>query len=304
MVLDARVPTLAEYIQSQSASHLNGPDGTPLYAHPVDEWILRSLNSAPVRHMLDKAIDTIISIEFGQYLANGIFIDQKTFPELYELLNECAQTLGIPLPHTLAHDSFVLFQAFTAGTDEYSFISISAGLTKFFSPQEAKFVIGHECGHIAAKHLVYHTLVWVLANTTSRYLGPLGRLISSTAGFPLRAWARRSEITCDRAGHLCCGDLKTSERALLRLVAGFADVDQIDVDDYLEKYREMQEYHSVSSWQQAFFTHPAIPKRIEALRLFDRSELYYDLTGKPRPEGETLLPQQELNRLVEQMVKP
>jgi Zn-dependent protease with chaperone function len=301
--IDRRFLTFQEYIDRQ-ARGLFADDGTPLYAHPVDEWILRSLKAIPVKTVLDKALDTVISMELGQYLASGISIDQKSFPDLYEVLSHCAATLGIPTPHALAHNRDASFNAFTAGTDEYSFISITSGLCQYFSRDEASFVIGHECGHIASQHLVYHTLVWVLTNTASRYLGPLGAVLSRTAGIPLLAWARRSEITADRAGLLCCGDLTVAERAFLRLVAGLADIDKVDVEDYLQKFKEIEAYHSISGWKQLFTTHPMIPRRIEALRLFARSELYYSLTDKPRPENVPLLSREELDRRVNQIVKP
>jgi predicted Zn-dependent protease len=147
-------------------------------------------------------------------------------------------------------------------------------------------------------------LVHILTDLTARYLGPLGRILRQTAGYPLMAWSRRAEITADRAGLLCCGDIKVGERALLRLVAGFADVEKVDVDDYLQKYKEMQEFHSASKWWEVFYTHPMIPKRIEALRLFARSELYYELSGKAYLVDEDLLSRSELDRRVNQIVKP
>ncbi len=302
--LDQRFLGFQEYINRQVRSGMSGDDSTPLYAHPVDEWILRTLNAAPIKAVLDKSLDTIISVELGQYLATGIFIDQKSFPDLFDVLSHCAETLGIPIPHAVANDSPYLFNAFTAGTDEYSFINITSGLCKYFSQEEACFVIGHECGHIASKHMVYHTLVWVMTHTASRYLGPLGRILSQTAGIPLLAWERRSEITADRAGLLCCGGIAVAERALLRLVAGHADVEQVDIEDYLRRYKEMEEFHSASTWQQVFTTHPLIPKRIEALRLFAQSELCYDLSGKTRPDNAALLSRAELDRRVNQIVKP
>jgi Zn-dependent protease with chaperone function len=302
--LDQRFLSFQEYIDRQVRGGLFDEDGTPRYAHPVDEWILRSLNAMPVRTVLDKSLDTIISIEMGQYLASGIVIDQRSFSDLFEVLSRCAETLGIPIPHAVANDSPYLFNAFTAGTDEYSFINITSGLCRYFSKEEACFVIGHECGHIASKHMVYHTLVWVMTDTASRYLGGLGKIISRTAGIPLLAWSRRSEITADRAGLLCCGDIAVAERALLRLVAGHADVDQVDIEDYLRKFKDVQEFHGVSGWQQLLITHPLIPKRIEALRLFAQSELYHDLTGKLPPAGAELLTREELDRRVNQIVKP
>ena len=301
--LERRFPTFREYIDQQT-SGLNGEDGTPRYAHPVDEWILRTLNSVPVRTVLDKAIDTFISADMGQELATGISIDQKSFPDLFDVLSRCAKTLGIAIPHAITGDSRYLFNAFTAGTDEYSFVYITSGLCQFFSHDEASFVIGHECGHIAARHMEYHTLVWILTDAASHFLGPLGKILSQTAGVPLLAWSRRSEITADRAGLLCCGDLQTAERAFLRLVAGFANVDRVDIEDYLRKYKDLEEFHGMAGWQKLFLTHPLIPKRIEALRLFAQSELYYDLSGKPRPAGVQLLGQEELDRRTNLIVRP
>lgn len=289
-----------EYIDRQT----RGSDGPPPYAHPVDTWIIRTLSSLPVRTVIEKAIDTFISERMGQYIATGISIDQKSFPDLFEVLTRCSETLDIALPHAITLELGDLFNAFTAGTDEYSFIAISPGLCQYFTLDEAAFVIGHECGHIASRHMEYHTLAWILTDTASQYLGGVGRLLSQTAGIPLLAWSRRSEITADRAGLLCCGSLEVAERAFLRLVAGFADVDRVDVDDYLRKHREFQEYHSLSGWQQLTTTHPLIPKRIEALRLFAQSELYYDTAHKPRPAGSALLSREELDRRVNQIVKP
>lgn len=301
--LDHRFESFQEYIDRQQRNGLSDEDGTPLYAHPVDQWILRALNALPIKNSLDTSLDTLISAEIGQYLATGIFIDEKSFPDLFEVLSHSAEILGIPIPHAVANDSPFLFNAFTAGTDEYSFINITSGLCQYFSQDEACFVIGHECGHIASKHMVYHTLVWIMTHHASGFLGQIGALIRMT-GIPLLAWERRSEITCDRAGLLCCGDIEVAERALIRLVAGHADADHVDIDDYLRKHQEMKQYHGASTWQQLFMSHPVIPQRIEALRLFAGSELYYQLSGKARPVNARLLDRSELDRRTNQIVKP
>jgi Zn-dependent protease with chaperone function len=302
--LDRQVLSFRDYIDRQSRGLLD-EDGTPRYAHPVDGWILRTLNSLPVRAVLDKAIDAFISVQMGQYLATGIPIDQKSFPDLFEVLVRCSQTLGIAVPHAITLDNpQALFNAFTAGTDDYAFISVTAGLTQYFSRDEAAFVIGHECGHIASRHMEYHTLVELLTGTASHFLGPIGAILRQTALVPLLAWSRRSEITADRAGLLCCGDLQVAERALLRLLAGHADVGRVDIEDYLRRFKDMEDFHGLSGWQQLFTTHPLIPKRIEALRLFARSEMYFDLTALPRPADGELLEQDELDRRVNGIVRP
>ncbi len=240
----------------------------------------------------------------GRLLAEGVALDHRTFPELFAILTNCSKTLGIAVPHAVTGSWGGAFNAFTAGTDEYSFIFITDTLLTYFSPEEAGFVIGHECGHIASKHMVYHTLVAIMMETALGMVGPVPRILGHVAGMSLSAWSRRSEITCDRAGLICCGDLRVAERALIRLVTGFADADRVDVDDYLRKYKDVSEFHSASAWQEALYSHPMIPKRIEALRLFARAELYYELTGKPHPDGVDLLTKPELDRLTNQLVKP
>ncbi|NJP04838.1 MAG: M48 family metalloprotease [Chloroflexaceae bacterium] len=112
------------------------------------------------------------------------------------------------------------------------------------------------------------------------------------------------QVTADRAGLLCCGDIAVAERALLRLVTGLADADRVDLEDYLRKSRSSEEFHSLGMMNELLASHPAISRRIEALRLFAHSEIYYDLTGRPHPEDQLLLTREELDRRVNEIVKP
>jgi Zn-dependent protease with chaperone function len=293
-----------EYVDRQAGEGLHGGDSSPLYAHPVDGWIIRTLNATPVKSVMNKALDVLVSYQFGYVLASSIFIDDRSFPDIFEILAHCSKVLGIPIPHAVTRHDINLFNAYTAGTDEYAFINVSSALCKHFSYEEASFVVGHECGHIASRHMVYHTLASALTNSALGQLGAIGTVLRLTAGIPLMAWSRRSEVTADRAGLLCCGDIAVAERSLLRLVTGLADADRVDMEDLLRRSKEVQDYHTLSKIQEFTSTHPLIPKRIEALRLFANSEPYYTLSGKPKPEGKTLLSREELNRRVSQIVQP
>ncbi len=300
---DQQLTGFQDYIQRARRSPA-AEDATPLYAHPVDGWIIRTLNATPTRAVMSKAVDLLISLNFGHMLANSISIDQHSFPDLFEILAHCSTTLDIAMPHAVARQSPQLFNAATAGTDEYHFIFITAGLCQYFTREEATFVVGHECGHIAAGHVLYNTIVVLMTQAIAPALGAIGRLLLQTAWVPLRAWSRRAEITCDRAGLLCCGDVKVAERALLRLVAGHADVDRVDIEDFLRRARAVEEYHSLGMVQEWQATHPLIARRIEALRLFASSELYHDLTGTPYPADQRLLTRAELDARVNEIVSP
>lgn len=293
-----------EYIDRNASRGPASADSTPLYAHPVDSWILQTLNATPIKAVMSRAMDVFISFQFGHMLTSSIPIDQNSFPDLFEVLAHCARTLNIAIPHAVARQTPDLHNAATAGTDEYHFIFITAGLCQNYSRDEAAFVIGHECGHIAASHMLYHTMVYILTRAASLRMGFIGQILRLTAGIPLMAWSRRSEVTADRAGLLCCGDIAVAERALVRLVAGLADINRVDIEDYLRKSRSMEEFHSMGMTRELFASHPMIARRVEALRMFANSELYYDLTGKPRPADRTLLTRAELDRQVNEIVKP
>src|SRR5579872_4661763 len=96
--LDLRFMSLRDYIDWRAWRGLSDDESTPPYAHPIDHWILRTLESMPVKTVLDKALDTFITIQMGQFLAQCVAIDEKSFPDLFEVLAECCKTLGIPIP--------------------------------------------------------------------------------------------------------------------------------------------------------------------------------------------------------------
>lgn len=293
-----------EYIKLSKQKGFRNTDGMPLYSHPIDGWIVSALNSMSVKNMMESVIDNLVSYSYEKTLAEGVFLDNESFPELFNILSYCSKTLQIATPHAIVSHDPALFNAYTAGTDNYAFIVIASALCKYYSNEEASFVIGHECGHIAASHMPYHTIVSSLASGLVGLLGPFGGVIQAGLSVPLSAWSRRSEITADRAGLLCCGDIKIAEKALLKLVTGLADPESVNIEDYINKSKMIQKHHSTSGKiGELFLTHPLIPRRIEALRLFAKSELYYSLTGKTIPSGTKLLSQDELNKRVENIIK-
>ncbi len=287
-----------QYIGRRLGSGTFKEDGEPAYAHPIDGWIIKALNAVSVKALLNKAADVLVSLNFGFELSSGVLIDQKTFSEIFEVLFKSSKILGIPVPHAVAINGQP-FNAYTAGTDEYAFICISSEILKFFSTEEAMFVIGHECGHIAAGHMLYHTVGNALVN------GVLSgnAILKTLSGIPLAAWSKCSEITADRAGLICCGDINVAIRALVHVVTGFADESLVDIDDFIRKFKKIEEYHKVSRFCQLFTTHPMIPKRIEALMLFAESEVYYEILGMPCPIGKELIKKEELDRRVNKIMK-
>jgi len=301
---------LQDYIDGQPRTI--SPDEVPPYAHPIDEWIQIALNATPVKAMVDKTLDMIVDYGHGLTLAENPLVDQDTYGEVYEILSHCSDTLHIPMPQLILRRGAA--NAMAMSTGESSAIMVHQPVLDFFNEQQICSVLGHECGHIAAQHspllMVLNTLTQLAQ--PSDETSPLAKLLgffSTLLGAPvamvaLQALSRRAEVTADRAGLLCCNDLRASEEALVRLQTNSFKVERIDVEDYLRRYRAMSSYYRLGQMSELFRSHPIVPKRIVALRLFARSELYHSLSGKEPPMDVQLLSKEELDRRVNRVIRP
>lgn len=272
------------------------------FAHPIDAGIIKVLDNKAVNELFEKYVDASVDLSMGLALSSSVKVSETTNPEIYYVIKDCSEKLNIPIPYTVISSSVKGINAQTAGTDEFAFIAVSSLLTALFNEDEQKFVLGHECGHIALGHVVYHTAISTIG-TLGSLVPIVGNVLASTIQFPLNAWSRRSEISADRAGLICCGDLRTAKRSLLRLEAGFMSVDNIDIDEYLDNSMKFRKNNSLGKFTELFNEHPIIPKRIEALELFANSKKYYRCSGKSIPNDKHLIEDDELERKTEAIIK-
>jgi Zn-dependent protease with chaperone function len=165
--------------------------------------------------------------------------------------------------------------AATYGTNDDSFILLHSALIDHLSDEELVSVIGHECGHIHNSHVVYLTALHYLRVMASMFL----RWIATPATLALNAWARRAEVTCDRAGLLCTRDLEVSTRALAKLALGSTKLyEQLNLEAFVDQYEEGRQ--GIGAIAEVMATHPWLPKRVKALRLFAQSRLYREHIGQ------------------------
>lgn len=271
------------------------------FAHPVDAAIIKALDNPAVNAVFNKVVQTSIDASWGLALATGIHIGPNTYPQLYQTVAECADALGIPIPYVIISDQIKGINACTAGTNQFSFIAISSMLPLVMNTDEIKFVIGHECGHLALGHVVYHTAV-SMAGTATGMIPLVGDVISKTITYPLNAWSRRSEISADRAGLICCRDIGIAAKTLLKLEAGLLNVDEIDIDAYVAESENVLHNSMLGKFGEYAMSHPIIPKRIRALKLFGESEVYASSMGIAATDR-TLLPREVLAEETEKIIE-
>jgi hypothetical protein len=227
----------------------------------------------PVELAVAAAVRMFKSVGKAELLGHAVKIGPRQFPRVHALTASCAETLGISPPTVYVVNNPHL-NAATYGTNEDAFILVHSALVDHLSDEELLSVIGHECGHIHNNHVVYLTALHYLTHVAGLFL----RNVALPALLALRAWSRRAEITCDRAGALCARDLDVALRALTKLALGSQKLyDQLDIEAFLEQHDEAQQ--SIGRYGEVFATHPWLPKRVLALRTFGESELFRKHVG-------------------------
>lgn len=244
------------------------------YAYIMDRQTRAAFERAkPVELAVASTVRMFKTVWKSQLLGNSVKVGDRQFPRIHALAKQCADTLHIATPQVYIVNSPVL-NAATYGTNEESFIMIHSALVDHYSDEELLTVIGHECGHIHNSHVVYLTALHYL----TRMAGVFVQWIVQPAIIALRAWSRRAEITCDRAGMLCGKNDVVSVRALTKLVLGSKKLyEEFNIEAFLDQYEEGKD--GIGKYMEVFATHPWLPKRVLAMRVFAESELYKKEAG-------------------------
>jgi Zn-dependent protease with chaperone function len=184
--------------------------------------------------------------------------------------------------------------AATYGTNDDSFILVHSALIDQFSDEELLYVLGHECGHIHNSHVVYLTTMHYLAAIASAF----SKWIVRPAMMALSSWSRCAEITCDRAGLLCAGNLDVATRSFARLALGSSKLyDELNLEAFIAQHEESQQ--GVGRYAELNESHPWLPKRVLALRAFAESALY----KKHAKLGDAGLTMEEVDAKVREIIK-
>jgi Zn-dependent protease with chaperone function len=137
-----------------------------------------------------------------------------------------------------------IVNAFTGGV-ERPVIVLYSGLLERLTDEEILAVVAHEVGHIHAEHVLYLTvahLLEALANVAiaaAPIASLVAQILSGTMRAALLAWARRAELSCDRAALLVTQKPDVIGRTMMKLCGGtFAS--KVDYDQFLAQARDFQ----------------------------------------------------------------
>lgn len=258
----------AEYVRRRKTEE-PGRDSEESYAYSGDlEAQARLRTLTPVVAAIETVVRLGKTIQKNELLGHAVLVTPKQFPKVHELVAEAARRLGAALPTVYVTQAMSL-NAHTYGTETDSYIVLNSGTVDHLSTEELLFVIGHEAGHIHNGHVTLLTAAYYLTRLGSAFV----RWIIYPAAMALQSWMRQAELTCDRAGLLCSRDLAVAERALIKLALGSQKLyEQIDVEEYLKQLDQGKE--GIGKYAELFSSHPYLPKRVGALRIFAESRIY------------------------------
>lgn len=275
--LMARVGTLdfKAFIEGRNEERPGGSEGSGhAYAYVSDRNTRFAFEHVkPVELAVTAAVRIFKAMGKNQLLGNAVKVGPKQFPRIHKLTLQCAERLNI-VPPTLYITNSPVMNAMTFGTNDDSFIVVHSALIDHFTDEELLSVIGHEAGHIHNSHVVYLTALYYLKHMASIFL----KWIVAPAELALSGWKRRAEITCDRAGLLCCKDVGVSKRALAKLALGSTKLyEEFDIEAFADQYEEGKQ--GFGKFTEITASHPWLSKRMKALDAFAESELYKKHAG-------------------------
>lgn len=245
-----------------------------IYAYSGEHKVRRTLNSArPVVMAIEATTRLWKNVAKAELLGTSVQVTDQQFPRVFAAVKRAADALRLRAPTVYVAPSSSSIRAQALGTNDDAYIVVNSGLLEYLSDDELLALIGHELGHIQNNHVLYATALHYLNNSAAMFV----RWAVQPAIMTLQAWSRRAEITCDRAALLCTRDLDTTLAALIKIALGLEGDDQVNIADYLENLPDTS--RGVGRYAELFRSHPYLPKRVRALRIFADSKLYQAATG-------------------------
>jgi tellurite resistance protein len=205
-----------------------------------------------------------------QLLAQAVRLTPSMAPILHGALDHCRATIGVEVPIELYVWPNPGYNAFSFAAERgRGFIGLTSSILEGFGEPELRFVIGHELGHLAFRH--HDVPVGLL---TARETGLAADVILTVF-----QWQRWAEISADRAGLACAGEVAPAASSFFKLASGLShQVVKFDIDAFLQQLSDLAAESEAARADDGpqndwFSSHPLSPLRVRAVQLAAASEL-------------------------------
>jgi len=222
----------------------------------------------------------IISVKLQQRAAFGtmVRVSPRQFPELYYLAATAAERLSHPrVPVYVKRASEM--NIYTVGLWQQPIIVLTSSLVDQMEPDNLRFFIGREIGHVAAGHIWLRTLLKPLGADVPVF----GKLLNSVV---FGDWINRTEFTADRAGFIACRSLTTAVSTMLKFGIGVRLFEKLDIKEFLAQINEVSNVRGHLT--EIVAEQPYLTQRVRSLVRFSLSERYRSLAPEKQSNTQIL----------------
>jgi Zn-dependent protease with chaperone function len=243
------------------------------YAYTGERKFRRTLMMArPVTMALEATTRLWRDVARTELLGTAVKVTDQQYPRVFEAARAAGASLRVKVPVVFAAPSSSI-KVKVLGTDDAPHLIVNLELAEVLDDTELVAAIAHELAHVQNGHILYTTALHYLTFSAAFFV----RWVVQPAIMTLQAWSRRAEVTCDRASLLAVRDADKTLAALVRRELGLDKGSAFNSDEYLRALPDVNK--GIGRFAELFRSHPYVPKRVQALRLFATSQLYAQVTG-------------------------
>jgi Zn-dependent protease with chaperone function len=172
----------------------------------------------------------------SQLVARAVEVTPTTFPQLAPIVDELRSRFDLPRTRVfISRDAPAT--GYTIGVREPHAVVFSAGTVGSLTPDEFKFVLGREMGHIKLRHTLSAT---VLGSANMPLPAPFSSLLK-IRGVLFGTYQHAQELSCDRIGVVATRDMRPALTALIKQNLGTVRGAKIDLQSMAPQRAELRQ---------------------------------------------------------------
>ena len=272
----------AKWIASRRGSLEQQQRDGAAYAFTGERKFRRTLTIArPVTMALEATTRLWRDVARTELLGSAVKVTDEQYPRVYKAAKAAGAALRVRVPAVFAAPAGDI-KVKVLGADDAPHLIVDLEVAERLDDAALVAAIAHELGHIQNGHVMYVTALHYLTHSAAFYV----RWVVQPAIMMLQAWSRRAEVTCDRAALLAVRDLDKTLEMIVTLALGLQQGAAFSAAEYLKTVPDARK--GIGRYGELFRSHPDVPKRVQALRLFAGSASYASATGQD-PTGKPTL---------------